>query len=240
MPAKTRETERWESIEAAYLKAQSMAAAGEFAASIMHEINNPLEAISNLSYIVISDPELPESTRKYMALLEEQLTQVRQIVGKTLGFFRPASTRQTIDISELAGSALRLHEAKIRSKAIQLKKRFKPGIQLDAHSGELLQVISNLIANSIDALPVGGTLHLRICKTAENVHVTIADNGHGIAPNVLPMIFESFFTTKQQNGTGLGLGISKAIIEKHGGRMSVRTSVRDLKSGTAFRMSFPS
>ena len=113
------------------------------------------------------------------------------------------------------------------------------GVVAEIRMGEILQVVSNLIVNALDALPADGTLAVRIRKRANMVHILIADNGHGIPVEYTGSIFEPFFTTKEEKGTGLGLPLSKQIIERHGGKIWVRSSVRPGKSGTTFRISLP-
>ncbi len=110
----------------------------------------------------------------------------------------------------------------------------------EVNAGDLLQVISNLVANAVDALPENGTLQVRVKRCTEEVRITVADNGHGIPDPIRARIFDPFFTTKRERGTGLGLAISKAIVEKHHGRIRTRTSTRAPKSGTIFRISLPS
>jgi signal transduction histidine kinase len=229
----------WLKLEGALRENQRLAVAGQFAAAIMHDINNPLEAISNLNFLVQRNLDNAQNVQEYSRLIDVQLALVTQIARQTLSFYRSAGTPQTISISSLADAALRVHQNKIVDKQIRLLKNLSDDANVKAHPGEMLQVMSNLIANAVDALQVNGTLTLRVKKSEQEVHVTIADDGHGIPKEILSKVFDPFFTTKKERGTGLGLAITKAILEKHRGRIKSRSSIRDGRSGTAFRISLP-
>jgi signal transduction histidine kinase len=232
-------TDRLADVEELLLRSQQRATAGQFAVEIMHEINNPLDALVNLAYLTRIEADDPEKVREYMRLAEEQLETVTAIARKTLTFSKRLSQPQTVDLMTLAESALRLHEREIGDKGLTLVKSLPAGHMAQAHPGELLQVISNLILNALDALPMHGTLCLRLHKTVGHVHLIVADNGHGIPKGVLENIFKPFFTTKEEHGTGLGLAISKTIVERHQGRIRSWSSVTPGRSGTAFRISLP-
>jgi signal transduction histidine kinase len=229
----------WSEAEAALLKSQTQATAGQFAVAVMHEINSPLEAISNLVFLVEHYAEDPFEVRKYIQMAEEQLVQVRRIAHQTLKFYRQGDVQEPVDFVGLAEAALRIHDHKITAKRLRLHKDLQREAMARAHAGDMLQVVSNLIANALDALPEEGTLYLRVRKSRDEVHVTIADNGHGIPQEAVDKIFEPFFTTKKEHGTGLGLAISRSIVERHKGRIRLRSSVRGNSSGTVFRISLP-
>jgi signal transduction histidine kinase len=220
-------------------RSQGMAVAGQFAVSIMHEINNPLEAVCNLNYLLGADPQNTELAREYSRMMEEQLKTITTIAQRTLNFYRSIDTVEETAMAAVADAALRVHQKKILMKRIALHKSLESDAVATVHAGEMLQVLSNLIANAVEALPENGRLHLRIRQRREEVHITIADDGHGIPEAVLSRIFDPFFTTKKGRGTGLGLAISKAIVEKHKGRIRSRSSVRSGRSGTAFRIILP-
>ena len=233
------EPDKWREIEDILRRSQSVAAAGQFAASIMHDINNPLEAASNLAYLVDLDAENPVKVREYIHLLAEQLANITQIAQQTLNFYRSSAPPIATDLVGVAQAALRVHEYKISAKELRLEKLLPGEAIVKAHPGEMLQVLSNLIANALDALPKNGALSIRIRKCEEEAHVTVIDNGHGIPEPLLVKVFEPFFTTKRERGTGLGLAISKSIIERHHGRLRARSCTRQGRSGTAFRISLP-
>ena len=218
---------------------QELVVAGQFAATIMHEINGPLEAVHNLNYLIQQEADNPSKVRMFSAMLEEQLTTLTNLSRQTLSFYRSPDTRESIAIATLAEAALRVHQRKISAKRIDLRKRLTPDVSAEVHAGDILQVLSNLISNAIDALPENGILAVSVRRAADEAHVTVADNGPGIPTPILSRIFDPFFTTKKERGTGLGLSISKSIVEKHRGRIRSRTTTRPFRSGTAFRISIP-
>jgi signal transduction histidine kinase len=231
--------DRLADVERSLERSQQLATAGQFAVEIMHEINNPLDALANLTYLARVEADDPDKVREYMQLAEAQLVAVTGIAKQTLSFSKRTEAAQAIDLTPLAEAALVIHHRAICAKHLKLVKDLPKGHIAQAHPGEMLQVISNLVLNALDALPVEGTLCLRLRKGPTEVHLIVADNGHGIPQNILSRIFDPFFTTKQGKGTGLGLAISKTIVERHRGRINSWSSVRPGKSGTAFRISLP-
>jgi len=229
----------WVEIEQVLRESESRAVAGQFSAAIMHEINNPLEAISNLAYLVEGEADNPVKVREYIALLQGEVANVIRIARQTLSFHKPSDVRLPVNLTEVAESALRVHELRIAAKKVHLVKDLGEEVRIEVHPGELLQVFSNLLGNALDALPDNGTLHLRFRKRDDHLHATIADDGSGIPQEIFSKVFDPFFTTKKEKGTGLGLPISKSIVEGHKGRMKVRSSTRPGRSGTAFRISLP-
>ena len=220
-------------------QSQSQAAAGQFAATVMHEINNPLEAISNLNYLLYAEAGDAEAVREYSRQIDEQLAVLTRIARQTLGFYRPISEKTQVLAKSLAEAALRIHRKSIEAKRIHLKVDLASDVVMDVHPGEMLQVLSNLIGNALDALPPEGDLYLRGRRSRRGVHLLVADGGHGIPESIAEKIFDPFVTTKGGKGTGLGLTISKAIVEKHQGKIRTRSSTRPGRSGTAFRISLP-
>lgn len=233
------EQDRWNGMSDALRKSQSLAAAGQHAAAVMHDINNPLEAALNLAYLICEESNDSNKVREYVELLQEQLSSVSVIARNTLSFYKVPAAMHDTDLVEVAQAAMRVHEYKMSSRGLQLAKDLPVDAVVRGHSGELLQVLSNLISNAMDALPEKGSISIRIRKTKREAHFMIVDNGGGITERNLARIFEPFFTTKDEQGTGLGLAISKSIIERHQGRMRARSSVRNGKSGTIFRISLP-
>jgi signal transduction histidine kinase len=218
---------------------QERVTAGQFALEVMHEIRNPLEALGHLTYLTLTNPQDPEKVVTYMRMAEEQMALLNQVVSQTLGFARISAPAKTTDLFDLAEAALRIHQRTIEARKIHLVRDLPRGILAEIRRGELLQVISNLIANALDALPSDGTLSVRLRKGKGHVRILIADTGSGIPPEHAKSIFQPFFTTKGERGTGLGLSLSKKIVERHGGQISLRSSVRTGKSGTTFRISLP-
>lgn len=226
-------------VSEALRRAEERAIPGRLALELMHEIRNPLEALGNLTYLAAAEAENPHAVRAYMRRIEEQLLTLNHIVNQTLGFAKSSRTpQQVVRLAALAEAALRIHQTMLRAKQIKLVKDLPEDVEVEVYSTEMLQVLSNLIVNSLDAMPRDGTLYLRVRRRGGEIHIVIADNGHGIPAEHIEQVFEPFFTTKRA-GTGLGLALSKRIVERNAGRITLRSSVRPGKSGTTFRISLP-
>lgn len=232
-------TDQSEDIQDALRENQALALAGQFAAATMHEINGPLEAVTNLNYLLRTNADKTEMVRTVSQLIDEQLAILTRISRQTLSFYHSRDSRQLVVVASVAEAALRVHRHKIMAKEIRLVKELPVDVALEAHPGSMLQVLSNLISNAVEALPIRGTLCLRARKSESEVHITIADDGHGIPPAISEKIFEPFFSTRKEKGTGLGLAITRELIEKHHGRIRSRSTTRSGRSGTAFRISIP-
>jgi signal transduction histidine kinase len=219
--------------------ADERATAGQFALEVMHEIRNPLEALGNLVYLTTQNAANPAEVRHYMHHAEEQMALLNQIANQTLSFARTSQSRHAIDLVSIAEAALRIHQRAIAAKNVNLIKKLPEGLVAEVHTGQMLQVVSNMIINALDALPENGTLCLRLRKCHDEIQFVIADNGQGIPKEHAAAIFQPFFTTKQGRGTGLGLALSKSIVERHRGKIRMRSSVRPGNSGTTFRISIP-
>jgi signal transduction histidine kinase len=233
--------ERLRIAEESLRRSERLAVAGRFAGAIIHEVNNPLEALSNLVYLTRQDAQHPESVRQNMLVAETQLDRLGEITRKTLSFYREPSDATPFDLVEIAESALRIHAHRFSGKRVELRKQLPEKLIVNACSGEILQVLSNFILNAIDALPEEGAvlcLRARPDKSRKVAHVTISDNGHGIPPPVRKRLFEPYVTTKS-SGTGVGLWLSKRIVDKHQGTIRFRSSREPGKSGTTFRISLP-
>ncbi len=220
-------------------KSEERATAGQLALEVMHEIRNPLEALGHLAYLALEEAEDPARVRDYLHRAEEQIATLNQIARQTLGFARTSHVPQPSDLVNVAEAALRIHQRTIEVKRVRLVKELPEKLVAEVYPGELLQVVSNVIVNALDALPPTGTLRLRLRRRHGEIQFVIADNGHGIPKEQTSEIFQPFFTTKENRGTGLGLAVSKNIVHRHRGRISVRSSVRPGKSGTIFRISIP-
>jgi signal transduction histidine kinase len=219
-------------------KAEERALVGQFALEVMHEIRNPLEAVGYFIHLAKDEDDLSK-VREHLRQANEQMATVDQIASQTLGVARMLPTPQNVDLVELAEAALRIHHQRISAQKIHLVRDFPERVFAEIYTGEILQVISNLLANSLDALPESGTISLRLRKCGSQVELFVADNGHGMAPEHVERLFEPFFTTKQDRGTGLGLALSKKIIERHAGTISVRSSHLPRRNGTTFKISLP-
>jgi len=220
-------------------KAEERAIAGQYALELMHEIRNPLEALGYLTYLAFEEADNPEEVRRYMRLAEEQATHLSRMTNESLGFAKSLSSPRPIDLVALAEAALRIHRRTIDAKKIHLVKDLPERLVAQVHTGEMLQAISNLIVNALDALSSDGTLSLRLKKRGPEVQILIADNGHGIPAQNVESIFQPFFTTKEERGNGLGLSLTKKIIDRHKGKICVRSSVRPGRTGTLFKVCLP-
>jgi PAS domain S-box-containing protein len=227
----------------ALLRSEKLAAAGRLAASISHEINNPLESVTNLLYLATHDDSLSPATKEYLRQAEQELARVSQITTQTLRFYRQTTNPTTADMSALMESVLRLLKGRLVNRQVVVERQYRAKQPLTCFEGELRQVFTNLISNAIDAMS-GSYKHL-IVRTSETrnwatgdrgIRVVIADNGSGIEPDALTRIFEPFYSTKGSQGTGLGLWVSKEIIAKHHGSMRVRSRVG---KGTVFSVFLP-
>src|ERR1019366_10088273 len=200
---------------------------------------NPLEALGHLTFLTLNEPDISSNVRKYMLLAEEQMASLCRIANEALGFAHRWDKPKAVDLVALADAAVRIHQRTIEEKRIHLVRELPVQVMAEVHPGETLHFVSNLIVNALEALPANGTLRLRLRRRQDKLDFLIADGGHGIAPSHSDAIFQPFFTTKGDHGTGLGLALSKRIVEHHGGRIRVRSSVRPGKSGTAFKTSLP-
>ena len=231
--------------EAALVRVEKLAAVGRMAASIAHEVNNPLEAVMNSIFIVQHLPELPEAARKYLEIADEELRRVSHMTKQTLGFYRESTVPGPTSVPALIDSVVDLLQAKIKTTHAQVEKHCTPGLQVTGVFGELRQVVSNLLANSLDAVEKYGAVKLRASSAPcrENgqrcIRITVADSGKGIDPSAMNQIFEPFFTTKGAVGTGLGLWVSKQLVEKHDGSIHVRSSTTGAHRGTTFSVVLP-
>ncbi len=229
--------------EEALRKAEKLAAVGRLASSIAHEINNPLEAITNLIYLLQSTP-LNGEQQEYVKAASEELARVSHIASHTLRFHRQNSRPGEVNIAEMLDSVLALYQARLRDANINIVMQYKTSCPIVGFASELRQVFANLIGNAFDATRRGGKIILRVQKKtawksgAEGVCVTIADTGQGMSTATQKRIFEPFFTTKGIHGTGLGLWVSSEIVHKHGGVFRIR-SREGLHSGTAISIFFP-
>jgi signal transduction histidine kinase len=174
-----------------------------------------------------------------MRLADEQMELLKQIANQTLAYARTSQSAHAIDLAAIAEAALRIHQRTIAAKNVRLVKELPEGLVAEVYTGQMLQVMSNVIVNALDALPVDGTLCVRMRKRNDEVQFVIADNGHGIPKEHASEIFKPFFTTKEGHGTGLGLALSKNIVDSHKGKIRMRSSIRPGKSGTTFKISLP-
>ncbi len=205
----------------------------------MHEVNNPLEAITNLVYLTKIQKSNPKQVLKNMLVIEEQLATLGRVTRQALTFHRDQGEAKEFDLVDIAESALRLHADKLAKHRISIDRQFRGPATASVVGSEIMQVLSNLILNAVDALPRGeGRISVRVKSTGQSVHILVSDNGEGIPVTFASRLFEPYVTSKT-SGTGLGLWLSHRIVSKHGGTLRFRSSRRKGRSGTSFRISLP-
>lgn len=219
---------------------EKLAATGRLAATIAHEINNPLEAVMNLLYLIETESESRDGVRQLASQAQSELSRVAHITRQTLAFYRDSTKPVTVDLREVVESLLEIYKREIQDKNVLVAVEMESGLAVDGFAGELRQVFANLIRNAIEAMQAKGSIEIRGSKgTNGYVSITVTDSGPGIPPNLLDRIFEPFFTTKGVNGTGLGLWVTQGIVQKHGGNITVSSPPRGLGSGAQFEVLLP-
>jgi len=237
--------------EAALIQSEKLAAVGRLASSISHEINNPLEAITNLLYLIALSTELPEGVRHYVQIAQSELSRVCQIATQTLRFHRQAVRATHVSAADLVNAVLNLYHGRLSNSSIHVEATFSTSTTILCFENDIRQVLNNLIANAIDAMrQTGGRLLVRAHDAIDyspehpegrrGIRITIADTGHGMSPTVRSRLFEPFYTTKELNGTGLGLWISAGIVNRHQGRLTFRSTEHPTHHGTIFSLFLPS
>jgi len=235
--------------EEALRKTEKLAAAGRLAASIAHEINNPLEAVTNLLYLLRHQPSLDQEAIGYADLAQQEISRVAEMTQQTLRFYRQSTLPVVANIAELLESVLTLYVGRLIALQVEVSRKIGPDVELFCFSGELRQVFANLIGNAIDAMEMGGGLSLSVRRARSwvdgtpGIRLFVADNGCGMTEATRRRIFEPFFTTKETTGTGLGLWVSSEIIVKHNATVRVVSRPADAgngrQSGTVFMLFFP-
>jgi signal transduction histidine kinase len=232
-------------VEEALRKSEKLAVAGRLAASMAHEINNPLNSVTNLLYLIGNSASLEESKR-YGEIAAGELARVSELVTQTLRFYREPIRPIIVQVPEIIDSALVLYQARLRSAEILVERDFRECSPIVARAGELRQLILNLIGNAVDAIGQAGRLKIRVTNTREHrngsrpgIRLTIADTGSGIHPEIRKSLFEPFVSTKGNTATGLGLWISSEIVRKHGGTIQVKSRALAPTTGTAFSVFLP-
>jgi PAS domain S-box-containing protein len=247
------ETTERKQTEQALRRTEKLAATGRLAASIAHEINNPLEGVTNLLYLLRHHDSLDDEARKYAEMAQHEVARVSEITQQTLRFYKQSTLPVMVSLTELMESVLVLYQGKVNAAQVKVERRFRDaGAQVFGLSGELRQVFANLIGNAIDAMPTGGRLVLDVRKSVDwqtgeqGIRMTCADTGTGMEAAVRRRIFEPFFTTKEATGTGLGLWVSAEILVKHKAKVRVKSKVHPKAStgkasqgGTVFMVFFP-
>lgn len=231
--------------EQALMQSEKLAAVGRLSASIAHEINNPLEAVTNLLYLMEKSEELPESILGFTRLAQQELARVTQIATQTLRFYRQTTAKTAVRVTELLDSVIKLYQGRLTSAGVKVVRQYRGAEPLDCFDGELRQVFTNLIGNALDASRSGGEIIVHEREATDwrtgrkGVLIIVADKGHGMSKETADRIFEPFFSTKGLTGTGLGLWVSLEIIQKHQGKVRVRSSASPARHGTVFAVFIP-
>jgi PAS domain S-box-containing protein len=226
-------------MERVLVQSEKIATMGRMAATIAHEVNNPLEALSNLIFLAqgstVNNPEVLE----YLTMAEREIERISLYTRQTLGYYRDSGAHSGVACHHLINEILRGYQSKIQARNILVETTFDSLRPVYASKGELTQVLSAIISNAVDAMPNGGRLSLRVRESnGAQIEILTQDEGIGIPPENLPRIFEPFFTTKGNLGTGIGLWVTKQLVEKHGGHIEVASNIAPLK-GTSVRVSLP-
>ena len=227
-------------IEDSLLQAEKIAATGRMAMTIAHEINNPLEAVGNLLYLL--RPEIASTQGlEYLDTVEGELSRVSHIAKQTLGYYREHASAKAMNLGDIVKHALTIYGPRYKSAQIEVKTALHSERDIAIRQGEMMQVISNLLANAFYAMTSGGTLAVNVedSKEPAGVAITISDNGVGIPDDVLPRVFEAFFTTRSTVGTGIGLFVSENFVEAHGGTITIRSSTDADSHGTSVHVLLP-
>ena len=240
-------TER-KQTEAALIKSEKLAVAGRLAAVLAHEINNPLQAVTNLVALLGQSPNMDSRDEEFVRTAADELSRVNRLTQQALRFYRESSSPTAVNVKEEIESVLDLYGKRITAKNITVTKQFETdGASIISYPGEIRQIFSTLLINAMDAVPVGGRFALRISQSADwrktptvdGLRVTLADSGCGIPAHNASRIFEPFFTTKGENGTGLGLWVARGIADRLGGSIRMRSRVHPEKGGTCFSVFLP-
>jgi signal transduction histidine kinase len=232
--------------EALLRNTERMAAMGRLAATIAHEINNPLESVTNVFYLLSRHPSLDNAARAYVAIAEEELNRISHIVKQTLGFYRETERPVPVKLADVIDSVFELYEHRGDKSGIQLSRKYDVDATVQGYPGELRQIFSNLVVNALEAVGEDGRVIIHVFRSRdwhnggrEGVRIAVADNGPGIAPGNRGHLFEPFFTTKGERGTGLGLWVTLGMVQKHKGTIRVRSSTNQRHHGTVFSVFLP-
>lgn len=226
--------------ELALIRSEKLAAMGRLASTIAHEINNPLEAVTNLLYLARRDTSLRSDTEQHLAMAERELARIGEITRLALGFIRISAARRDVEVVDGVEDVLSLFRHRFDMKNIHIERHYEPGVTVNIAPQELRQIATNLISNALDAAsPPTALVRIQVCRHEQVAVLLVEDNGSGIADAHLPRVFEPFFSTKDDTGTGIGLWVTRELVEKNGGRISVQSG--DLPGGvrTSFRIEFP-
>lgn len=239
-----RETTDRKRAEELIRKTEKLAVAGRLAASVAHEINNPLAALTNLLYL-LREEELSERASEFLSMADRELARVAQITTQALGFYQENGPPSPHHLNDIIDQALMIHQHRIDAASIKVEKRYKESLSILCHAGELKQVFVNLIGNALDAMHGSGLLQIRthpastLVECDRMIRIAVADNGSGIDKDTFERLFDPFNTTKGPTRTGLGLWMCEQIIHRHSGKIQVKSAQRGAHHGTIVRIHLP-
>ena len=232
--------------EEALRRTEKLSTAARLAASMAHEINNPLNSVVNTIYLALGDETLSESTRQLLNLADQELARSVQVATQMLRFHKQSTAPALVDLSETMEAVLALYGPRLRSRSIEVHCDYRTHERLHCFNDELRHAFANLISNSLDAIGSSGRLRVRISlgrtwhgNPARGIRVTVADTGEGIPVELRKTVFEPFVSTKENTGTGLGLWVTDGIINKHHGKIALRSSTGPKRHGTVFSLFLP-
>jgi signal transduction histidine kinase len=222
---------------------EKLAVAGRLAASIAHEIHNPLDSVANLHYLMTHESDAGQQQR-YLAMAQQELSRTLQISRAMLGLYREPKAPVEVDLRELLESVLLLVDRRLRDQSVAVDRRLASSPAIQGFPGELRQVFTNLITNAAEAAGPGGRVQILLEASSPSdsrpgATVTITDSGPGVSEGNQAKLFQPFFTTKGEQGTGLGLWVSQGIVEKHGGKIALTNSTDPALHGAVVRVSLP-
>lgn len=230
-------------VERLAIEAEKIATTGRMAAAIAHEINNPLASVLNLIFLARQSEISPEELREYLATAESELERVSHIARQTLGYYRDTGAPSEVHLRDLMENVLTVYQSRLRRHNIVVDAEYNDLKTISVRPGELVQVFSNLISNALDAMPEGGKLSISIASRMKEgmdvLHVVVNDTGRGIQRGDLGKVFEPFFTTKGNLGTGIGLWVTKRLVERYRGQISISSSTDSGNSGTIVTIDLP-
>ena len=228
-------------------KTERIAAAGQLAASLAHEINNPLSSVTNALYLLNHRPDLDADAKNFVAIATSELARVSRIVQQSLSYYRAGTVPREVDMAAIVEESLQIFSDRFQRAGVEVSKKLTPGASVIGFADEIRQAIDNLLLNALEAIPNGGRLAISVRRSrnwsgdnGSGVRLTLCDTGCGIPKEHLPRIFEPFFTTKPQGGTGLGLWVVRGIVAKHSGSIKVRSSAAAGWTGTVVSILWPS
>lgn len=230
-------------IERLLVQSEKLAATGRMAATVAHEINNPLESVMNLIFLARQHCPVEGKAHHYLLTAEEEVERVSHIARQTLGYYRDTGSPTEVYFHDLVENVLTVYNSRLLATGISVDTRFNDLQKINVSRGEMLQVFSNIIANAVDAMRQGGLLKISTRKligsTGDGIQTVIRDTGTGIKPEHLEKIFEPFFTTRGDLGTGIGLWVARQLVERRGGQISVASSTEKGNSGTSITIFIP-